>query len=79
MKAFHCTSSVALHFEQQCIETCCRFVGRIDDNRIGVVAGAGIKSGAPKEPVIGPLLFLLLISDLPSVIKVITLVFADYA
>ncbi len=35
------------------------------------------KSGAPKGSVIGPLLFLLFVYDLPSVISVTTLVFAD--
>ncbi len=36
-----------------------------------------IKSGAPQGPVIEPLLFLLFVNDLPSVINVTTLIFAD--
>ncbi len=44
-----------------------------------VIAGARIKSGVPKESVIEPLIFLLFVSDLPSVINVNTLLFADDA
>ncbi len=36
-----------------------------------------IKSGVPQGSVIGPLLFLLIVNDLPSVINVTTLFFAD--
>ncbi len=36
-----------------------------------------IKSGVPQESVIRPLLFLLLVNDLPSVINATTLLFAD--
>ncbi len=36
-----------------------------------------IKSGVPQGSVIGPLLFLLIVNQLPSVINVTTLPFAD--
>ncbi len=38
-----------------------------------------IKSGVPQGSVIGPLLFLVFVNDLPSVISVTTLLFADDA
>ncbi len=38
-----------------------------------------IKSGVPQGSVIGSLLFLLFVHDLPSIINVITLLFADDA
>ncbi len=36
-----------------------------------------IKGGVPQRSVIGPLLFLLFVNDLPSVINGTTLLFAD--